>query len=177
MNLYNVVFGLCPAGMGLLALLDLEPWKGMERFGRFRDCYLRRIDGELRVHLLTRNGGKHRPEFYGVTRWLRSQPAFARDFDEPFDPTFLTYEFRINDRIRSQVEHLIEAAPELAIYEDFGERWSAALRRLQEEPDHPDSVRIIRTVRPKLDAALLTATKSGSATLLDDDHELRRGKD
>jgi hypothetical protein len=115
-----MLFGRNPASGLLLAMLDLTP----DTVGRFRDCYLTRGDSEerqnlpppelagkdLRIVVFTRNGGGNREAYESVIDTLRAHPQFIADYDDDFDCTYASFEFRVPKAFEAECKEL-EALP------------------------------------------------------------------
>lgn len=163
-GLYFALFGLNPLAGSLLKMLGIDP----EQTGRFRDCYLRRIDGEVRICLLTRNGGGNREDYVTASEALRAHPGYIRDYDEPYDSTYATYEFRVPAGKRQEVEVLVESMP-TALTDDFGERFEKFRQKMQDEPNHPDVLRSMEVMAPVIE-------RVATFLKLDQEHPGKGGK-
>lgn len=113
MSLYNALFGVNQFAQVWMAMLDL----GAGDVGRFRDCYL---DGaekdadtgevtmtEARICVYTRNGGGNREEYQAVIDTLAEHPCYARDYDDDFDCTYCTIEFRVPEKFKAIVNGFV----------------------------------------------------------------------
>lgn len=108
MSMYNQLFGYHPAAPLLMTMLKLHP----KDVGRFRDCYLRRVEGtgELQIAVYTRNGGGNREEYESVTEALQKHPAYVSDADDSFDSTYATYFFKVPEEYKKEIDLIIEKA-------------------------------------------------------------------
>lgn len=88
MSLYNMLNGYNPACVLILPMLG----KKAEDYPRFRDCFIT-DDGE-RIAIYTRVGGGNRNCGYGEEE-LYEDPNFVTTYDDDFDHTYATYEFRV----------------------------------------------------------------------------------
>jgi hypothetical protein len=126
-SLYNLLFGMNPMADLLLAMLGLT--KGDT--GRFRNCYLVRGDRherdpsfgsplppeelakkELRILVYTRNGGGNREDYQGVTDALQGHPSYITDYDDDFDCTYASYEFRVPEKFKLTADELASLGAE-----------------------------------------------------------------
>ena len=88
-NLYNLIFGFNPMSHMILAAIGLT----VAEFGRPRDCQvIKTDDGEYRIAMYTRNGGKNRPQHMPDFTW---HPNYLYDKDDDFDNTYATIYFSI----------------------------------------------------------------------------------
>lgn len=91
MSLYNMVMGTDPAVPAILSMLFLWP---EDVPPRFRDASIVDFEGEWRICVLTRQGGGNRSDYDKSNRELQEHPLYIRDYDEPSDTTYATFEFR-----------------------------------------------------------------------------------
>ncbi len=145
MSLYNLIHGHNPFAGILLRALDLSP----DKVGRFRDCYLQREEtsGELRIHVYTRNGGGNRDNYETVTEHLQSLPGYVRDYDDDFDCTYATYEFKVPEALVGGLTALAESSPD-AVPKPPAERFQDFMTKLQEQPDDPAVQRVTEAMKP-----------------------------
>lgn len=103
MSLFNALFGQNSAAPELLSMLGLKT----EDMGRFRDCFLkRRESGPLSIIIFTRNGGGNRSAYEATTNALRAHPEYLSDFDDDFDSTYASYEFKVPLKHEARAEEL-----------------------------------------------------------------------
>lgn len=130
MGLYNILHGVNPASLILLRALDLRHHKlnpnGSWPTGRFRDMHL---SGEGdKLILFTRNGGGNRdcweaeecgdassPEFHDpdclvYVNWkLTTHPLYIKDYDDDFDCTYASFEFRVPESLDHLLDEILKA--------------------------------------------------------------------
>jgi hypothetical protein len=118
MSLYNSLFGQETLAPVLLNALNLS----RETVGRYRDCYLAKgEDLGMRIIVFTRNGGGNREDYEEVTRYLQAHPLYVRDWDEEYDCTYASYEFRVPESLAKALEKFDEEElmPQYAPMEKF----------------------------------------------------------
>jgi len=136
MGLYNVLHGVNPASLVLLRALGLRHYKlnpdGKWPTGRFRDIH---ISGEGdKIILFTRNGGGNRecweersvcdeaevgeePCFAftkdmcppRVNEILKTHPRYIKDYDDDFDCTYASFEFKVPEILDKLLEKILKA--------------------------------------------------------------------
>lgn len=124
-------------------------WLGLttDDVGRFRDCYLADQDGERRIVIYTRNGGGNRDDYEHVTDTLRAHPSYVTDYDDDYDCTYASYEFRVPAPWQAA------AAAFTAEDKTPAERMQDLLAKLQAAPkDDPEVVRAMEKFAPVMDA-------------------------
>lgn len=89
MSLYNALLGKNDHYKELLDLVDLHEGD----IERFRDTYLSEDGRILKVY--TRTGGPNRNSYQNFIRWMETYPTYIKNYDDTFDTTFMTFEFRI----------------------------------------------------------------------------------
>lgn len=153
MSLYNLVHGVNPVAGLLLKMLGIDLANLNERVGRFRDCYLHRgDDGQVEIHVFTRNGGGNRDDYIAVTMGLRLHPNYLRDFDDDFDCTYATYAFAVPEPYKPIVASIVEQRPD-SMPKPFAERF-AEFMTMEAEPDDPDVKRVLEAMRPTLEKVI-----------------------
>lgn len=72
-------------------------WAGVDdfEFPRLRSVTLRTNFPMVRVE--TRSGGGNRRDYEEEIQECRDHPNFVRDRDEEYDPTYMTFEYRISE--------------------------------------------------------------------------------
>lgn len=154
-----MMLGVHPLAPMLLAMIGVEPGS----LGRLRDCYLGRgPDGELEIHVFTRNGGGNREHFREcdpglecgctgcvITHNVPLMPGYIRDFDDPFDSTYATIAFRIPERFADGLAELVRDEPEVVL-PPFKERFDAMMKRIKSDPNDPAAVRGRAVLEPLL---------------------------
>lgn len=99
MSLYNALFGFNPACIFFMPMLGRK----QEEWPRFRDCH---ITNENNIAIYTRVGGNNRGCGYGEEK-LYEDENFIRTYDDDFDNTYATYEFKVPEKWRDDFEKLI----------------------------------------------------------------------
>lgn len=145
MSLYNMLFGVNPAGGVILATLGLSS----ADVPRFRDCYVSKIGNEYRIVIHTRTGGGNRdyyenrgtceesyPEYFGEGKeepsgpWnddLRASPHYDRDMDDDFDSTYADFYFRLPAEYEAELKALADRQEFIAP----SEKWQMLLDSLK----------------------------------------------
>lgn len=117
MSLYNALFGFNSACVFFMPMLGRK----QEEWPRFRDCY---ITEDNNIAIYTRVGGNNRGHGYGEEK-LYDDENFIRTYDDDFDNTYATYEFKVPDKWRDDFDKLVsgkmsEVSDEyVAMLEDF----------------------------------------------------------
>ena len=89
MSLYNMVNGFNPACIFILPLLGRKS----EDYPRFRDCF---VNEKRNIEIYTRVGGGNRNCGYGEEELYKDE-NFIKTYDDDFDSTYATYEFKVPD--------------------------------------------------------------------------------
>lgn len=134
MSLYNRLFGVNPFAPIWMTMLKLKPGN----CGRFRDAYLSE-KGTICVY--TRNGGGNREEYQPVIDELAKHECYIRDFDDDFDCTYATIEFRVPDKFKEFADSFMkeEKLQELIKNSDPAKRWPTLIQKLHSgNKDDPD---------------------------------------
>ncbi len=111
MSLYNQLFGQNPLAGDLVKAIGVGGGTSYP-VPRFRDCHLEEVDGELRAVLFTRQGGgnrecwreeeegDHGPENCSgcSNELLVTHPLYVRDYDDDFDCTYASFEFKLPEK-------------------------------------------------------------------------------
>jgi len=140
MSLYNLLHGQNPLAPVLLGWLELE----IGDVGRFRDVYL---TSEPHIVVFTRNGGGNREDYADVTERLQAHPMYVRDWDDDFDCTYASYEFRVPPVWLEAAKALADDSPPPM------EKMANLIAKLQSAPkDDPEVVRVLDKMRPTMDA-------------------------
>jgi len=134
MSLYNMLFSRNPLAEIYLAMLGLDP----DDVGRFRDCFLCHIDGQLHIVVYTRNGGGNREAYEGVTNALRAHKEYVTDCDDDFDSTYASYMFRVPEVFKSAVAALNEEYKDQIV--EPGKRFKNLLDKIQVGNDNDPEV-------------------------------------
>ena len=139
MSLYNTLFGQNPMSGFLLAMLslDTEKWP----VGRFRDIYVRKDEesGEVLIVLFTRNGGGNRGHWHDnydegedcdcpgcvIAYRLPKHPLYVRDYDDDFDCTYASIEFKVPEDYREAVEGLVAGQAPMERFKELIDKMQA----------------------------------------------------
>ena len=100
MSLYNALFGFNSACVFFMPMLGRK----QEEWPRFRDCY---VTEDNHIAIYTRVGGNNRGQGYGEEK-LYDDENFIRTYDDDFDNTYATYEFKVPDKWRPDFDKLID---------------------------------------------------------------------
>lgn len=101
MSLYNLINGYNSSCIFILPLLG----KKVEDYPRFRDCYLGENADTICIY--TRVGGGNRNCGFGEEQ-LYSDENFLKTYDDDFDSTYATYEFKVPEKWKSDFEKLVK---------------------------------------------------------------------
>lgn len=91
-DMYSLTVDVNPLGPVLLYVLAGLNDDILSRC-RYRDGYLSK--DFTKVILYTRIGGGNRPDYSDVIKELRSNKNYIKDYDDEFDSTFASFEFKI----------------------------------------------------------------------------------
>jgi hypothetical protein len=142
MSLYNALFGVNPFAELLLATLKLSP----DAVGRFRDVHLTE-DGK-RIVVFTRNGGGNREEYQDVIAQLQAHPLYVRDWDDDFDCTYASFEFKVPEEHKDFADFLHgltqDKRPPMQKFDEL-------LTKMKENPEHPEVQRTMKKMAPVLE--------------------------
>ena len=100
MSLYNMMNGFNPACVFIMPMLGRK----QEEYPRFRDCF---VTEENNIAIYTRVGGGNRNCGFGEEK-LYEDENFLRDYDDDFDSTYATYEFKVPDKWKSDFDKIID---------------------------------------------------------------------
>lgn len=176
MSLYNALFGRNPMSRLLLSMLNLTEGD----VGRFRDCYLARGDRfereaaendeakakelekkDLRIVVYTRNGGGNRDDYESVTDTLQALPDYLTDYDDDFDCTYASYEFKVPEKFKATADELVglgavsEVSPQ--------ERFKTLIANLQSGNDSDPAVKRALEVGKEIVGRLEESMKDGAS--------------
>ena len=101
MSLYNLLFGYNPACVTILPMLGRK----QEEYPRFRDCW---ITEENNIAIYTRVGGNNRNCGFGEEELYKDE-NFIRTYDNDFDNTFATYEFKVPDKWKNDFDKIMNS--------------------------------------------------------------------
>lgn len=151
MSLYNQLFGMNPLSGLFMAVVGLKP----EDVPRFRDAYL--SDDGKRVMIYTRTGGGNRECYcdnphdegcYAVANeGMTKNLNFVTDYDDDFDSTYATWEFKIPEAMLPHVQGIVanDNRP-------VGEKFKTLCEGLESGADTPESRQALVVGQKILDA-------------------------
>ena len=90
LSLYNALFGFNLACVFIMPMLGRK----QEEWPRFRDCH---VTEDNHIAIYTRVGGNNRGQGYGEEK-LYEDENFIRTYDDDFDNTYATYEFKVPEK-------------------------------------------------------------------------------
>lgn len=99
MSFYNIVFEYNHYCILVLPMLGRKP----EEYPRFRDCF---VTEEGNIAVYTRVGGGNRNCGY-EEEVLYDDPDFIRTYDDAFDSTYGTYEFRVPEKWKEDFDKIM----------------------------------------------------------------------
>ena len=99
MSLYNALFGFSPACIFFMPMLGRK----QEDYPRFRDCF---VTEDNNIGIYTRVGGNNRGCGFGEEE-LYADEHFIRTYDDGFDDTYATYEFRVPEKWKPDFDKLM----------------------------------------------------------------------
>ena len=99
MSLYNLLFGFNPACATILPMLGRK----QEEYPRFRDCF---ITDDNNIAIYTRVGGNNRDCGFGEEELYKDE-NFIRTYDDDFDNTFATYEFKAPNKWENDFDKIM----------------------------------------------------------------------
>ena len=100
MSLYNLINGISPACILVLPMLEKHP----QDYPRFRDCF---ITEDHNIAIYTRVGGGNRNCGFGEEELYKNK-NFIRTYDDTYDSTYGTYEFKVPEKWKADFNALIE---------------------------------------------------------------------
>lgn len=101
MSLYNMINGYNPACLLILPMLGRK----QENYPRFRDCY---VTDENNIAIYTKVGGENRNCGFGE-EVLYDDENFIKTYDDEFDETYATYEFKVPDRWKNDFDKILNS--------------------------------------------------------------------
>lgn len=101
MSLYNMINGYNPACLLILPMLGRK----QEDYPRFRDCY---VTDENNIAIYTKVGGENRNCGFGE-EVLYDDENFIKTYDDEFDETYATYEFKVPDRWKNDFDKILNS--------------------------------------------------------------------
>ena len=99
MSLYNMTHGFNPACVFIMPMLGRK----QNEYPRFRDCF---VTDDSNIAIYTRVGGGNRNCGYGEEE-LYKDDNFLRTYDDEFDSTYGTYEFKVPDKWKEDFDKII----------------------------------------------------------------------
>lgn len=99
MSLYNMIMGFNPACVLIMPMLGRK----QEEYPRFRDCF---VTEENNIAIYTRVGGGNRNCGYGEEE-LYKDKNFLTTYDDDFDCTYATYEFKVPKKWRADFDLIV----------------------------------------------------------------------
>ena len=99
MSLYNLLFGFNPACVTILPMLGRKK----EEYPRFRDCF---VTDDNNIAIYTRVGGNNRDCGFGEEELYKDE-NFIRTYDDDFDNTFATYEFKVPNKWKNDFDKIM----------------------------------------------------------------------
>ena len=99
MSLYNALYGFNPSCILFMPMLGRK----QEEYPRFRDCY---ITEDNNIAIYTRVGGNNRNCGFGEEK-LYEDENFIRTYDDDFDNTYATYEFKVPSKWKDDFDKMI----------------------------------------------------------------------
>lgn len=96
---YNMINGYNPACILVLPMLGRKE----DEYPRFRDCF---VTKDKNIAIFTRVGGNNRNCGFGEEE-LYKDPNYIRSYDDSFDNTYATYEFRVPEKWKKDFNLII----------------------------------------------------------------------
>lgn len=96
-----MINGYNPACLLILPMLGRK----QEDYPRFRDCY---VTDENNIAIYTRVGGGNRNCGFGEDA-LYDDENFIKTYDDEFDETYATYEFKVPDRWKNDFNKILNS--------------------------------------------------------------------
>lgn len=115
MSLYNMINGFNPACIMVLPMLGRKS----NEYPRFRDCF---ITEENNIAIYTRVGGGNRNNGHGEEA-LYTDPNFVTTYDDEYDNTYGTYEFRVPEKWKKDFDYLC-----LGEFEEISDEYVALVK-------------------------------------------------
>lgn len=100
MSLYNILCGYNPSCITIMPMLGRKE----EEYPRFRDCW---ITEDNNIAIFTRVGGNNRNCGFGEEK-LYEDENFIRTYDDDFDNTYATYEFKVPSKWKNDFNKIID---------------------------------------------------------------------
>lgn len=140
MSLYNMLFGFNALAPVCLRILGVNPGQ----IPRFRDSFLRPLDGEPHIVIYTRTGGGGRDYYERCddgpnNEQLRQIPGFVKDEDDKFDCTYASFYYKIPEEFMPIIKEIVSEMPA----PDPAERWKQLFREMEAKEDTPMTKRAL----------------------------------
>lgn len=100
MSLYNMMNGFNRACVVIMPMLGRKH----SEYPRFRDCF---VTDERNIAIYTRVGGNNRGQGYGEEA-LYEDENFLATYDDAFDSTYGTYEFKVPEKWKADFDKILE---------------------------------------------------------------------
>ena len=110
MSMYNMINGFNPACVFIMPMLGRK----QEEWPRFRDCF---VTEKGNIAIYTRVGGGNRNCGYNEEK-LYEDENFIRTYDDEYDTTYGTYEFKVPDKWKADFD-LILSGDMSKVSEDY----------------------------------------------------------
>ncbi len=99
MSLYNMLMGFSHFCLTIMPMLGRK----QNEYPRFRDCY---VTDEGNIAIYTRVGGGNRDCGYGEEELYKDE-NFITTYDDEYDNTYGTYEFRVPEKWKADFDKII----------------------------------------------------------------------
>ena len=99
MSLYNMVNGFNLSCMLIMPMLGRK----QDEYPRFRDCY---VTEDNTIAIYTRVGGGNRNCGFGEEELYKDE-NFIKTYDDEYDCTYATYEFKVPDRWKEDFDKIM----------------------------------------------------------------------
>lgn len=100
MSLYNMMNGFNISCILFMPMLGRK----QDEYPRFRDCFL--TEDEKGIAIYTRVGGANRGCDFGEEELYKDE-NFVRTYDDDFDSTYGTYEFKVPEKWKEDFEKIV----------------------------------------------------------------------
>ena len=99
MSMYNMLMGFNPACVVIMPMLGRK----QDEYPRFRDCF---VTDEGNIAIYTRVGGGNRDCGYNEEELYKDE-NFLTTYDDEYDNTYGTYEFRVPEKWKADFDKII----------------------------------------------------------------------
>lgn len=124
MSLYNMMNGFNLSCLVFMPMLGRK----QEEYPRFRDCFL---TDDHNIAIYTRVGGGNRNTGYGEEE-LYKDPNFITTYDDDYDETYGTYEFKVPEKWKADFDKIIDGDMR-AVSDEYVEMLEAFYPKLADE--------------------------------------------